>query len=466
MCDDNAILGGLDTETRGGQPFPARRLSPIRTLAALGCLSAGLVPMGFANGVERDGHGARAMALGGASVASPEHPLEAVAANPAGFADGVVQLGGWGATVNGEFSNAAQSGREPESGLGAAPEFAISIPVGTSPVTLGLGAVAQAAAGLDWSLVDAPGGLDGVTSYGTTRHRAEFLAIRTVVGASLKLSDAWSVGVSGGATYNRNQLEAPYVFQSHPVLRGFKTLLDLETEGWGANLGAGVIYRANDRLQFGLSYRSMTSFETEGTAEGNAGVQLRSLGGAFAGVRPDFRYDARVSTALPQAVSAGVSWRATDRLRLVAQVDWLEWSAAFERLDVTLTGGNNADLNAFLGSDRIDDTVPLEWKDRFVYRAGAEFQVTEDWVLRAGYAFGESPVTGSTLTPMSAAILEHTLTAGVGWQRGSWGIGLAYQYAFGGEVSVDTSGLRSGEYSGSTTDLDAHVVGLTASYGF
>ena len=466
MHDISAIPGGFETETVGRGLFVRRRWFSRGRLAVMGCLCSGLAPLAFANGVERDGHGVRAMALGGASVASPENPLEAVAANPAGFANGVVQLGGWGATVSGEFSNAAQSGREPDSSLGAAPEFAISIPVGTSPVTLGLGAVAQAAAGLDWSLVDAPGGLDGVTSYGTTRHRGEFLAIRTVVGASLKLSDAWSVGVSGGATYNRNQLEAPYVFQSHPVLRGFKTLLDLETEGWGANAGAGVIYRANERLQFGLSYRSTTSFETEGTAEGNAGEQLRSLGGAFAGVRPDFRYDARVSTALPQSVSAGVSWRATDSLRLVAQVDWLEWSAAFERLDVTLTGGNNADLNGFLGSDRIDDTVPLEWKDRFVYRAGAEFEVSEDWVLRAGYAYGESPVTGSTLTPMSAAILEHTLTAGVGWQRGSLGIGLAYQYAFGGGVEVGTSGLRSGEYSASETDLNAHVFGLTASYGF
>ncbi len=420
----------------------------------------------WANGVERNGHGARAMALGGASVAAPAGPLEAVAVNPAGFRGGEVQLGVWGATVDGRFSNAANAGGDLGGTLGVAPELAVSLPFATSPVTLGLGIVPVAAAGLDWQLADAPGGLDGGTSYGMRRHRAEFVAVRTVLGGSVALGESVSVGASLGATYNRNTLEAPYVFQSHPVLRGFKTLLDLETEGWGLNGAFGVVYRPCSGVSLGLSYQAPTSFETEGDAEGDAGTQLQNLGGNFAGVRPDFHYDARVSTSLPQSVSAGISWQALDWLRLVAQMDWMDWSDAFERLDVTLTGGNNADLNAFLGSDRIDDTVPLEWDDRVVYRFGAEFVVLEGLQLRVGYAYGESPVPDGTLTPMSAAILEHTLTAGAEWRRGRWGIGMAYQYDFGSDRTVGGSALLSGEFSGSTTDLESHVFGLTTTFRF
>ena len=59
------------------------------------------------------------------------------------------------------------------------------------------------------------------------------------------------------------------------------------------------------------------------------------------------------------------------------------------------TSGNNADLNAFLGSNSINDIVPLRWRDRLVYRAGVEFSLTENLTLRAGYSFGESPLPAS-----------------------------------------------------------------------
>lgn len=424
------------------------------------------MPVGWANGVARTGHGARSMSVGGASVAKPDSALEAVAVNPAGFREGQVEIGGFGALATGSFSNAANQAGGVDGLLGVAPEVAISIPLGASPVSVGLGVVPVAAAGLDWDLTDAAGGLDGGTSYGVQRHRAEFLAIRTVAGASVAVGESLVLGAAVGATYNRNVLEAPYVFQSHPVLRGFKTLLDLETDGWAAQGLLGAVYRPCSGVQLGLSYQTAASFETTGSAAGNAGVQLANLGGAFAGVRPDFRYDAQVDTRLPQTVAAGISWQATDRLRVVGQVDWLDWSDSFERLDIRLRNGNNADLNAFLGSTGIDDSVPLDWEDRFVYRVGAEFAVTEAWALRAGYAYGESPIPSATLTPMSAAILEHTLSAGAEWRGERWGVALAYQYQFGPERRVGTSGLSAGEFSGSSVDVEAHVFALTTSFRF
>lgn len=466
VAERHAMANLILRSKSGPETFGLRVVNSVSALPLGLAVGMAWSLSGWANGVERNGHGARSMAMGGASVAMPDAPLDAVSVNPAGFHEAQIQLGGWAAMVDGRFSNATNDGGELEGRLGVAPEMALSLPLGSSPVTLGLGVVPVAAAGLDWQLVDALGGLDGATSYGLRRHRAEFVAIRTVAGASVALGESVSLGASVGATYNRNRLEAPYVFQSHPVLRGFKTLLDLETEGWGATGGLGLIYRPCPGVSLGLSYQTPTSFETTGDANGNAGVQLRQLGGAFAGVRPDFHYDARVSTSLPQSVVAGISWQATDWMRVMVQADWLDWSDAFERLDVTLTDGNNADLNGFLGSSRIDDTVPLDWEDRVVCRFGAEFDVLEGLQLRVGYAYGEAPVSDSTLTPMSAAILEHTVTAGAEWRGNRWGIAVAYQYDFGSERRVGVSGLRAGELSGSATDLETHGVALTTTFRF
>lgn len=448
-------------------PFATSLISPrFRTLGWTLLLGWGVSDLALANGVRRDGAGARSMALGGAGLATPEGPLEAAAGNPAGFREPSLQLGGWGGVVDGQFSNRANPQGNLDSNLGVAPELAVSVPLGDSPVALGFGIVPEAAAGLDWQLNDTPGGATGTTSYGRRRHHAEFLALRTVAGLSVALHETLTIGASTGATYTRNVLEAPYVFQSHPALRGLKTLLDLETDGWGMNGALGLVYRPHPDLSLGLSYQAPTSFETTGVAEGNAGEQLRDLGGGFAGVRPDFRYDARVMTALPQVVSAGFTWQATEWLRWVGQVEWADWSNAFDRLDITLTGGNNADLNGFLGTDRIDDTVPLRWKDTWVFRTGFEVPVSDAIRLRAGYAFGESPVPAETMTPMSAAILEHLVTAGAEWTRDRWSIGLAYQYGFESSQGVGASDLRSGEFTGSSTRLEFHGFGLTTTYRY
>jgi len=420
-----------------------------------------------ANGVLRDGAGARSMASGGAGAALTGDPLAALYANPAGLAapnGGWFQLGAVAASAQGEFSNAANPGRPLRSEWGALPEAALALPLKGTPVTLGLAVMPEALASVDWRFTDAPGGLGGATSYGVQRHHAEIIAIRTALGASVRLCDAVTFGGSLGVEYNRNTLVAPYTFQSHPVLRGFKTLLDLETDGWGVNGSIGIVWHPCEQIHVGLSYRSMTHLETDGDADGNASVQLQNIGaGAF---QPDFHYDAEVITKLPQIVSAGISWQARERWRLLGQVDWINWSDSFDELDIRLSNGNNADLNGFLGTDAIRDVAPLDWKDRFVIRGGVEFAATAEFTLRAGYAYGGNPVPDSTVTPMSAAILEHTVTAGVGWQRGQWAIGAAYQYSFPSETNVGTSGLESGEYSNSRAEVQAHWLGLTLSIGF
>jgi long-chain fatty acid transport protein len=446
-----------------GWPATPRPASAIYLLLLLALIA----PRAGASGIYRHGAGARAMALGGASVAAPVDPLAAMHSNPAGLGltnQTALHVGFVGAVAGGEFSNAANTNGPLREKFGALPEIALVHSLESVPLSLGVAVIPEALASADWRFTDAPGGLDGNTSYGAQRHFAEIITVRAAFGASWRVNDQLVIGASLGATYDRNRLIAPYTFQSNPQLRGFKTLLDLETEGWGVNGGVGLVWRPCDQLSLGLSYRSMTDLETRGDANGNAATQLQNIGaGSF---RPDFHYDATVNTKLPQIISAGAAWRAGARWNFLAQVDWINWSDSFDALDIRLANGDNADINGFLGTDRADDVVPLGWRDRFVFRGGVEFMATDAVTLRGGYAYGESPVPTATLTPMSAAILEHTVTAGAEWRRGRWTLGAAYQYSFPSTANVGASGLVSGEYSGSRTEVQAHWFGLTAGLRF
>lgn len=419
-----------------------------------------------AGGIYRDGAGARALSLGGASVGRPDIALEAMQINPAGLStvkDPQLQLGFGGGLPNGEFSNAANAGADLDDSFGAWPEAAIVFPLGATPVTLGLAFIPDAALGGEWHYVDAPGGINN-TTYGFQEHRSEITALRTALAASVEITEALSFGAGVGLVYNQNRLHAPYIFQTYPALQGFKTLLDLKSDGFGVNGTFGLLYRPCEHFSFGLSYQTSTHVNSEGDANGNAGVQLANMG--LGGAQPDFHYDAEVDNVFPQMVSAGVNWQVTDRLRALFQVDWINWADSFDELVIRLNNGSNNDINGVLGTANIYDVVPLRWEDQFVCRLGVEFQATAAVALRAGYSYGKSPVPDNTLTPLTAAIMEHKLGGGVGWRNDRYFVDAAYQYSLPASQNVGPSALRAGEYSNSRTEVSVHLFALTVGVNF
>ena len=129
--------------------------------------------------------------------------------------------------------------------------------------------------------------------------KSEIVVLRTAAGAGITLSPQWSVGANFGLDYNQNTLQAPYIFQNAPGLKGDKVLVDLRTSGFGWNAETGVLFRPREDLQFGLTYKSPTTIFSHGDASGNAGAQL--------GVSSyPFEYNADVKNVLPQMATGGV----------------------------------------------------------------------------------------------------------------------------------------------------------------
>ncbi|MFT4547868.1 MAG: long-chain fatty acid transport protein [Verrucomicrobiales bacterium] len=212
-----------------------------------------------------------------------------------------------------------------------------------------------------------------------------------------------------------------------------------------------------------MRYRTKTEIESKGDATGDAGAQFRSLGiGADGG----FHYDAEVETALPRSLATDFSWQTSARLRVLGGIEWINWSDSFDQLTVKLSDGTNRTINSLAGSEDVIDYVPLDWEDRFVYRLGIEYEARENLWLRAGYSFGKSPLPTQNITPLNAAITEHTLSAGLGFAIGRAAIDLSYQYDLPSSVDVGRSHILDREYSNSTTEIQAHWFGVSASVPF
>jgi long-chain fatty acid transport protein len=86
--------------------------------------------------------------------------------------------------------------------------------------------------------------------------------------------------------------------------------------------------------------------------------------------------------------------------------------------------------------------------------------------VRGGYGHGNNPVPGSTLSPLTAAIISNQLTTGVGYQRGRARFDLAYSYDLTGHESVGQSALLSGEYSNSQVRAGTQSLTLSTSIQF
>lgn len=434
-------------------------------------LAASLLPLRVqgSGGIFDAGVGARSMGMGGAVVASPGNALGALGGNPAGLSlltGPEADAGFVGASAYGDFTSKTGQGGVLSSAFDFAPEGALAVPAPKMPLTIGIGVVPEIGLEAHWNYPDPPGGLGGGTTYGQQKDNSEIQELRVAIGLSVQITRQLSLGGSLGLDYNENLLQTPYIFQSQPVLRGFKTLLDLSSSGWGANGSAGILYRPIDSVAIGLSYQSRAIVKTHGEATGNASAQLNALGPAYSGVGRDFHYDAEVDNTFPQIVSGGVAWKFLPGWEASVEMDWTDWADAFDTLPIKLSHGSNAQINALVGSSSLEENIPLHWKDRFSYRFGIERAITPSLFLRCGYAYSKSPVPSSTLTPLTAALPENTISAGAGYRWHWLEIDLAYQWDIPIGRHIGTSDLLDGEYSDSTVRDGIQWVGLTTSVRF
>jgi long-subunit fatty acid transport protein len=153
-------------------------------------------------------------------------------------------------------------------------------------------------------------------------------------------------------------------------------------------------------------------------------------------------------------------------MRMNFQGQWIGWSGAFHQLPVNLTNGNNADINSVVGSNALQDVVPLQWRDQGVFGVGVESPVGENFAFRGGYSYATNPVPSSTLTPLTAAILQHTIGTGMGYSYGRYHFDLAYQVQLPATGNVGQSGLLAGEYDNSRVHVMVQSLTFTTRMHF
>jgi long-chain fatty acid transport protein len=284
----------------------------------------------------------------------------------------------------------------------------------------------------------------------STRYVATFSKVVTTEinpNVAYKLNDDLSVAFGIAYVQLRATLEKTVnVILPGPVLLGDHNFrLSGDGDGWGLN--AAALYKVAQNVNIGLSYRSRIKIDVDGDAELTGGPAATSATG-------------HTSITLPDLVQLGVSYKASDKLTVNADIDYTLWST-FDRIVVT---SNNPLFNA---------TDEKQWHDVWCLRIGGQYKLSDQWKLRAGYVYDKSPVGEAYFDTRTPDADRQGITIGTGYATGNMTVDLAYMYLRFNKRTISNS-LADDDPNPFTPDnslngtykSQAQLAGITIGYKF
>lgn len=221
--------------------------------------------------------------------------------------------------------------------------------------------------------------------------------------------------------------------------------LELDSEkakGSGFNVGAYI--KPHEKVTIGVAYRSKVQMEVE-----DGDVSWENVPGMVSTTLPftSTKFDAELP--LPYEAILGVSYQATPKLLLMAELGSVGWEE-YKTLEIHLKDNSETYLSS----------APHNYGHTYNYSLGAEYAANDMIDVRLGYKFDNTPSPDAFFNPQTPTTDYHAFTAGLGLHFGGLNVDVMAEYLKGLERSFDNK-----QY-GFSGDLVSHgvIFGLGLSY--
>ncbi|MDR0953027.1 MAG: outer membrane protein transport protein [Elusimicrobiota bacterium] len=225
--------------------------------------------------------------------------------------------------------------------------------------------------------------------------------------------------------------------------------IDLNVEGDSIGLApmVALAYKANEKVNFGVSYRFRIKQALDGTATYNTQAPMFQNG------------DANGTINLPAQIAFGVSYRPIEKLLI--EFNWMNifWSS-FDEIAINFDKMPRSPSTSGTKSEK------KEWKDTFRIGMGAEYTLSKVVTLRGSYIFDKAPVNNDYMDVMIPVNDRHLFGVGAGLNLfKDVVLDLSYTYLIGTSLSGTTdpgpSGIPVSYKNGSS-----HLMGASVKYKF
>jgi len=218
--------------------------------------------------------------------------------------------------------------------------------------------------------------------------KSEVKTININPSASYKLSDRASLGF--GVNYQYGEIDLLSAVNYSGLTGGAigigvegQNATSLDGDAWGFNIGA--LFDITSATRVGVHYRSSLDYSMKGS------TSFSNVPAAFAGnpllAAGTSNGDVKLDLETPASASVSVAHKVNDRVELLGDVTWTEWSK-ITRLPLVRTSGP--------ASGSTLDTLTFNFEDTWRASFGVNYKYGGPWTLKAGVAYDQSPVPSAT----------------------------------------------------------------------
>ncbi|RON26900.1 OmpP1/FadL family transporter [Pseudomonas lini] len=283
-------------------------------------------------------------------------------------------------------------------------------------------------------------------SYSTTKE----ITLQPTI--AYRINDYVSIG--GGPTINRFNAKLQNYLATGALNNGQDTLVTIKGDDTALGYNVGVLFDLSDATRWGITYHSKVSYELEGHTEVTGSPSVIPLDG---------KYDNTIDLTMPESVDTSITHRFNNRWTGYLGATWTRWSR-IQKVEAVNSGLSPLGQAAGLG--RV--TEEMNWRDTWSTAVGASWQLNQQWLLRAGYAYDPSPIRNADRSVRVPVGNRQAVTLGGAYSPNSdLTIDFAYGYLWDSKVSVkqsNNSGLQP-EYS-ANYENSAHGISVQATYRY
>jgi len=223
------------------------------------------------------------------------------------------------------------------------------------------------------------------------------------------------------------------------------------TFGVGGNIG--ILYEVSPGTRFGVTYTTPIKLRFEDTPEfygTGPGITslLLSRGSYFSTLN--------LNITVPQSVMASFYHEFNNTWALLGNFGWQEWSE-FGKVDVSLSSTANPGL-----------TTDLKYKDTWHGALGAQYRLSEPWLLTGGVAYDSSMLDESNRSPSLPLGWTWRFALGTQYDMSKdVRLGLAYEYVYSGSPRINLNrGPLAGALVGEYPDMSVQYLSANINWKF
>jgi len=184
-----------------------------------------------------------------------------------------------------------------------------------------------------------------------------------------------------------------------------------QTKGNGVNAKLGLIYKPVNELRLGLSFVTPTWYSLTDNYSENLNTKYKRADGTSIPeyTNPLSNYNSEYSLRTPYKVSGGIAYILGNSGLITADAEYVDYSSIhFSSNFANEETNTNRDIAAL-------------YKGNFNYRAGLEFKVVDQFMIRGGYSYSGSPYKNLDFTTQA-------YSGGLGYRFDNYYLDVTYRH--------------------------------------